>query len=193
MHNYRECIPFEAHYESLKKLSSGTVVQKKTGLLYRDSKCRQRMEDRFEVAPGEVVTFVEIDDPIDHSFHILCIESRTIFFKGILPSEGFRVWTFDIGKGPGIGLPLVSPQHPPDFEPRQIEGFMCHGYLLHLSPEQIVECWYSVELNQLMLLRISSGEGEFTWRLFNIRLTELNNSLFTVPLDYKYAHREGGG
>jgi len=189
----KECIPFEAHYESLKKLSSGTVLQKKTGMLYRDSKCRQRVEDRFEIAPGEVITFVHVDDPINHTSHVVCIESKTVFYKGIFPSEGFSVWTFDAGSGPGISLPLLVPQRSPDFEARQIAGLKSHGYLLRVSAEYIVEYWYSIDLNQLMLVRIPSDEGEYTWRLFDISLTEQDESLFTVPLDFKDAHTERCG
>ncbi len=189
-HKDKKCIPFEAHYEGLKTLSSGKVIQTNTGILYRDSKCRKRMEDRFEIAPGEVMTFVDIDNPVDQTSHTLCVESKTIFFKGILHPEGFSVLTFDVGGGPGIGLPLEPPENPPDFEPKQIEGFMCRGYLLRASSGNIIEYWYSVELNYLVLVKIPSNEGEFTWRLFNIRLTEPDNSFFTVPPDYKYAHRE---
>lgn len=190
MHEDKECTPFEAHYEGLKKLSSGNVVQIKSGILYRDSKCRQRTEDRLEVAPGEVVTFVDIDNPVEQTSHTLCIESKTIFYKSVLSSEEFSVWIFNVGGGPDIGLPLVPPQHPPDFEPRQIEGLLCHGYLLRVSPGYVIEYWYSVDLNYLILVRIPSDEGEYTWRLFNIRLAQPSNSLFTIPLDYKYARRE---
>ena len=136
------------------------------------------------------MTFVNIDDPINNTSCTFCIESKIIFHKDAMPSEGFRVWTFDFATGPGIGLPLVPPERPPDFEPKQIEGLLCHGYLLRVSQERIVEYWYSVDLNQLILVKIQSEEGEYTWRLINIRLTEPDESLFTVPLDYKYAYRE---
>ena len=190
IHKNTECIPFEAHCESIKKLSSGDITQPKRGMLYRDSKSRERREDQLEGAPGEAVTFVDIDDPVTHTSCTFCIEAKTIFCNNPLPPEGFGVWTFDFATGPGIGLPLVPPERPPDFEPKQIEGFLCQGYLLRVSPERIVEYWYSVDLNQLILVKIQSEEVEYTWRLLNIRLTEPDKSLFTVPLDYKYAHRE---
>ena len=190
IHKARECVAFEAHYESLKKLLSGEVTQPKRGRLYRDSKCRERREDYFDDTPGKAVTFVDIDDPVTHTSCTFCIEAKTILCNDPLPSEGFGVWTFDFASGPGIGLPLAPPDRPPDFEPKQIEGLLCNGYLLRMSQERIVEYWYSIDLNQLILVRIQSEEGEFTWRLFKIRLTEPDKSLFIVPSDYKYAHRE---
>ncbi len=190
IHKTTAHISFEADYESLKKLQSGEVMQPKKGRLYRDSKCRERREDYFDGTPGKAVTFVDIDDPVTHTSCTFCIEAKTIFCNDPLPSEGFGVQTFDFATGPGISLPLVPPEHPPDFDPKQIEGLLCHGYLLRVSPERIVEYWYSVDLNQLILVKIQSEEGEYTWRLLNIRLTEPDKSLFTVPSDYKYAHRE---
>src|ERR1044071_1104007 len=156
IHKDTVCIPFEAHYESLKKVLSGNVTQSKRGMFYRDSKCRERREDYFEDSLGDVVTFVDIDDPVNHTSCTLCIEAKTIFYNEPLPPEGFSVWTYNFASGPGIGLPLVPPERPPDFKPKQISGLLCNGYLMRVSTERIVEYWYSVDLNHLILVSIQS-------------------------------------
>jgi ankyrin repeat protein len=183
--------PFQAQFEMrrLQKQPRDDAPDNMTGLIYRDSEGRERMEEHIEAQPGLTLKFVHISDPVEKMTYTLEAASKTILRKEPLSERGFSMWAVD---DIGLMLPNAPPKTHPDLGSKEIEGLTCDGYQIKVKEGASVEYWFSRDLNQLVLAKAVSESGESTWRYFNFRFVEPNSSLFTVPADYKDASSAGG-
>jgi hypothetical protein len=81
-------------------------------------------------------------------------------------------------------------------EERTIEGVLCRKLARIGSPlgtelkvGETGEIWISDEIKFSVFERVTDPEGEYTWRLYNIRRTEPPESMFGIPAGYAIVSR----
>ena len=184
-------IGFQAVYQEIhtKNLPNETTISKmQKGTICRDSSGRERKEFT-QTENGMIETIAYLYDPVKKLEYLLETNTKTIVFETHSLQEGFRARTWSLGTS-GIAIPLALPSYQPQLGTKEVEGLICTGYYISQPDKCKIEYWYSSGLNEIMLAKIVSNGEQIIWRLFNISLTEPDKSLFTVPPDYKYAHRE---
>lgn len=185
----RQC-GFEADYKYISSKPDSSHI----GKLYVDRFGREREETYIEHKPGWELTFIDIWDVVALKEYTLSAQNKMIIHQGSLDIETF---SRDLNVGiPGI-LGYLLPRHRPcegrDLGTKQIENLACKGSGRDFSgykeiPSGVVECWYSDIIAYLVFVKATFDDIENTFQLYNIRLTEPNESLFVVPTDYTQAN-----
>ncbi|MFZ1699406.1 MAG: hypothetical protein WBO10_08650 [Pyrinomonadaceae bacterium] len=188
--------PFSAEIvvENTKRLFDGsTVVTQSRGAIYRDKNGRTRREQPLDMVGGVSVVgtdgkpqkLVFINDPADEVQIFLDLNNKSarklLFRTGAEPLEPavpFGVREESLGSKNIEGITVEGTRR--SFE-------IPAGELGNDQPLQVVtERWLSKELDAIVFLRhVDPIAGEHIFNLVNIKRTEPNPDLFTIPGGFK--------
>jgi hypothetical protein len=188
--------------ESEQMLADGTHIARKTnGALYRDGSGRVRQELTLSVPgvppsaePGKMVILI---DPSSGAYWTL-VPAAKMAMKMTLPPISKRAPNSESQTtgNPGPVLGFGGQGTPEKLGTQNMEGVTATGTRYTLAvpagqlgndqPLQIVsERWYSAELHMSVLLkRTDPISGSKTLQVSDIRRTEPDAALFSVPADY---------
>ena len=202
--------PFSAQSstETVQTLADGNRIDRtNTGMIYRDSEGRTRMEESFRhfgpmPASGNAGPMVFINDPVSGMGYILNPNGKTAqqftrpAWKG---ARGQR------GNGPqGQFTPRNNPNVTTQTETQSLDGLTVQytrvtrtipaGQIGNANPIQTVfERWYSPDLQMVIKSVDTNPEfGTTTFQLMNINRSEPDASLFQVPSDYTVSAAKPG-
>lgn len=167
--------PFEAEFERvlIEKQAGGQAGKYVfKGTVHRATDSRIRKEFDMSDLDGTVVHVIIIQDTLNQTVHVMHRDSKTLTSLPLTES-------FDLNSGPAIS------NDDEQLGERYIEGLLCHGYRGSRGGEHVTTLWISDELGEALIEENVGGQEEDMLRLFNIRRGEPDNTLFSVPADYK--------
>lgn len=175
--------PFEAQIEDIIYQKSASAEaqasqQVLTGRVYRDAYGRIRKDLHLRLAREILTPITFIYDPLEQIIRVLNAHSKTVSKQAVVRSLG----------APGIEPPEFQAQAayvPGGYElgEKIIEGLLCRGFMNGVA-DSITEIWYSNELQEILVQKMSSKLEEKVTRLFNIHRTDPDSSLFSISEDY---------
>jgi hypothetical protein len=183
-----ESLPLHAQFEST-RITRGAgnrlIEQMASGAIYRDSAGRVRWE--FHIGGKNLQGFELV--------FITDFAARTVV--ALDTDEKTATRFVDMGPAPGHEVPVTGWAYSGSWslgaspEERRIEGVICKKaqpvprHLASAEESKIVgEIWVSDEIKYSVLEKVSEGELQHTWRLFNIQRAEPPHTLFVVPDGY---------
>lgn len=176
--------PFQAEIEETREVTqkNGKLsIRLSTGAFWRDAEGRERT-DSYTLC-GQNVGISEIYDPVSKLEFSFDLQSRKVLLKETIHDasglRSFRART--IGSGQAVAVPNGQPNSEPDLGLKDIEGVTCSGYSLSRPPWKL-EWWYSKELDEVILIKLTKESEQIVWRLFKISRTNPPSDLFRPSL-----------
>lgn len=180
----------EVTFEHTQTLSDGNLIdQKNTGMVYRDSQGRTRVEETRSTSSGNPEQVIRITDPVARVGYVLDAAKKTAH-KFMLPAA--RTGNLRPASRPGANANVTTQ----DLGSNNMNGMLVQGTettrtipagaMGNTGPIQITTTrWYSPELKVDISSETNDPQhGKSTTSLTNISQAEPASSEFEVPADY---------
>lgn len=212
----------EATTESVRVLGDGNKITRQTKtLLYRDGEGRTRWEE-ISKSTNAAETITIFDPVVGYKYYLNPTaktarriaapaqkKETTMFYSAATPTPG-SLFNFTASTVNGTLTAIDAAElsgflkKSEDLRPRNIEGVAATGKSSTTTilagtignERDIVstaEVWYSKELQTTILnKRTDPQNGNYLYQLTNIKRSEPDKSLFTIPADYKIVDAPAG-
>jgi hypothetical protein len=170
--------PFQAQFEDTisRTLPDGSIEQRVLkGMIYRDSRGRERRDSCLQVGAQLLLHVAYISDPVTKARYILDLVSKSVI-RSLIPypmseqsDPGELEQTQSVAFGDGSGLTA------------NIEGLTCYGVRNEFPGGDSIEYWLSRDLKEILVEKRRNGPEEKQFRIFDIRRVEPEETPFVVP------------
>jgi hypothetical protein len=182
--------PYQAGVEEIHTRYNPLQSARAYGTQWRDSQGRVRTDAvrPDPMNPGRTLDLTTIFDAVTSTTHLVSKPTglRHTFQVPRYADELQALFAAQVQPAPPAACPApVVPAHRPRHEAlgeRIIEGVKCVGYRSTDDARAFLcEHWFSKELSIGFVYFTRDSEGETAFRLYNLRLTEPDPSLFLIP------------